>query len=393
MSRVSTATVPPPQEETAALAPAPAPPATAVVVKPAAARPRRWRRLRHAAWVLVPVSVLAALEVKARRSIPAPSRRDAAWTLSEEVAKEGPVGYFFIGSSRVACAVDAAAFEAAVAKGQKRRVRAVNCGAGFTLLVQHYLNLRNLYERYPDHLRGCVVFVEAPEGMPGAETWDGTWVHPEMPSQLVSVIAPRDFPGLWAAGMPVEEKTEVTCSYFLRGSVLFTYRQQLGQALWGRCEKAFLRAAGGPATSEEPSNRGAADLRAAGGVRNDPEGVENARRLAVRLAQDDMAHQAPGPDWDRTVVPDLVHLVHQAGGRVVFYKMPLHSVQAAPYWTALRKREVEQFRGKMAGWGTVFLTPDFSYSDEDFPDYWHLRQSRSPAFTRSLARAWLSAGR
>jgi hypothetical protein len=34
------------------------------------------------------------------------------------------------------------------------------------------------------------------------------------------------------------------------------------------------------------------------------------------------------------------------------------------------------------------LVPDMATSDDDFPDLWHLRQSRSAEFSRSLARVW-----
>ena len=128
---------------------------------------------------------------------------------------------------------------------------------------------------------------------------------------------------------------------------------------------------------------GAADLSSAGGVLTDLASVERARRLAVELASTTFKN-SPRPDWPATVLMDVNALVRRHGGRVVLFRMPLSSVQTRSTTTALLA-DIEAFRRQAVLADIDYLPIEFATTDEDFPDYWHLRNSRADEFSRRVA--------
>jgi hypothetical protein len=193
--------------------------------------------------------------------------------------------------------------------------------------------------------------------------------------------------------MTLEEKMRLSADVLTHNCALLAYRERIGRELMKAGDDWVLGHAA-PYFPPAPKKAGpVADLTTAGGIRNDADGVEAARELAVTIARQDLSCQVPVRDWEKRIVADLVRLVQKGGGTVAFFEMPLHSVQAAMFQTDIRRGDRAAFREQARAWGTPFLEPDFVSADEDFPDYWHLRQSRSAEFGTKLARAWLEASR
>jgi hypothetical protein len=342
-------------------------------------------------WLVIPVLVFAVLELTVRQWAAQNNWNASFWSYKERSQRaRPPVKYFFLGSSRVAAAVDEKAFEAELGWQLGHPVQALNLGAGYSCLAQDYLYLRNRLRKHPDDIRNGVVFVEAFGGMPEGGEWSGRWFQEGWPNLLTPLLRNRDLPGLWRTQMTLEEKMRLSADVLTHNCALLAYRERIGTGLmkagndWviGHTNRYF----------PPPAPRGpavVADLTNAGGIRNDADGVEAARALAVNLARQDMACQVPVSGWEKRIVADLIHLVRQGSGQVVFYEMPLHPVQAAMFQTDIRKADRAAFREQTRAWGTPFLAPDFVSGDEDFPDYWHLRQSRSAEFATKLAQSWM----
>jgi hypothetical protein len=352
------------------------------------ARAASWAR--RAQWLLIPLLVLAAAEWVARgyaRRHPPPSPWD---TLARRVKQDRPLDYIFVGSSRVGCAIDADQFAEEMGRRRGRPAQAVNFGLGYSQMPEHYLNLRNYFRRHPSQTRGCVVFIESAGAFPDPSEWQGPWHHPDRPEMLTPLLCVSDFRRLWNT-QPGPESGRVALAYLTRHVSLLNNRQRIGDALMNRVRGPM--AAGLARFTPAPAAVAAADLRTGGGVRNDEAGVALARRLAVEIAQNDLRCQASVGGWDGRVVADVVRLVHQQGGQVVFFNMPLHSVQAAAMsQTAVRRADHDRFLEQARAWGTPFIEPGIVTQDEDFPDYWHLRASRVAEYTQKIAEAWVRSG-
>lgn len=284
------------------------------------------------------------------------------------------LGLVFIGSSRAAAAIDAREMERAwEALGGGRRL-ALNLGRGHSTLVESYFGLRALAAARPDALTGVTVALEAPLGTPPRETWHDGWAHPDLPALLGSVIAPSDLPRFWReSSATVRAKWTVTAATFSHLPRI----AGVGKGVLDRILALRL-----------PRRSTAADLGRAGGVLAEDADVVRARRLAIEMARARGASEyRPGIDADDLVLRSVAELVRNSGGRLVLYAMPLSSVQRGEHLTGAGRREQAELAALAAAWQVPLLEPAMATNDEDFPDLWHLRQSRAREFTRHVAAA------
>jgi hypothetical protein len=369
-----------------------------------AGRARRalWLAFLAAQWVVVPL--LWAKFVRSRtRDWPSvaylPS--DAGiWNSWEKHLDAGPAPDFvFVGSSRVAAAIDPEAFTEVASEAAGRPLRAVNFGLGYSTMALHYLNLRNQVARRPDLLRHATVFIEAPGGLPADPSgWNDPWCHPDRPQFLPPLLRAEDLPSLWARAGSFEERVRATFEMAVRGVPLLHNRERVGHEFVGRGDAKVMSrlggllpggAAGFGAVAPPPAP--AADLTTRGGIRNDSAGVAAARAAAQSMARKELADLKPVAFADDCVLADLVRLVQKAGGKVVFFAMPLHSTQVEVFRTETRRRDREAFVRKAGAWGCEIIATDFPTADADFPDVWHMRRSLAPDFSRALALAWVGS--
>jgi len=369
--------------------------------RPRAAGPRG-RLRRWLPWLVIPALMFAALEMATRRAMLHQSAwydRQAAALRREPTA--GPrLGFIFIGNSRVREAIDVDAFNATVvaalekANGGSAAAPAlvINFGMGHSTLAEHYLGVRNLIEAAPQRFRGCVVFVDAPEGMPHQAFWDRDLYLQEQPQILLPVLRASDLGRLWQGNGGVEDKCALTVRWLLSGSAAISHRERMHEELTARAATSIAKRLGMTAEPAAPAGAPAA-LSGEGGIKSDQRAMRAARAYATRVSAQEIATEAPLGDWDRSIEHDLVELVTRAGGRVVFFAVPSHSVAAAPSHTPLREADRRHFAEVAARWGTPVLKTDFVTTDEDFPDVWHLRLVKAKPFSEALARAYLAAVR
>jgi hypothetical protein len=124
-------------------------------------------------------------------------------------------------------------------------------------------------------------------------------------------------------------------------------------------------------------------------IRPDPTALAAAREAARTLGEQMSRYEGPWRNWHGTIPEELVRLVQGAGGRVVFFEPPQSEELMRGYRTTLRQGNVALFASLAREWGACVVRPAFAYSDEDLPDFWHLRPERVEEYTRSVATAWL----
>lgn len=90
-------------------------------------------------------------------------------------------------------------------------------------------------------------------------------------------------------------------------------------------------------------------------------------------------------DLKDSFINKLHGFIKKHEGRLILFEVPLHSIQSEIYssrkatrnelafFNWLRKQEIE-----------LISVPEFDYTDEDFPDFWHLSKNRTDEFTRLL---------
>jgi len=297
---------------------------------------------------------------------------------------QNSIDFMFVGTSRVAAAIDEDVFKREMSSQLGRGVEAINFGRGYSTITQYYLGLRKIARQKPWVMQGCVVFMEAPGGLAFADTWADKWVWSEMPQYAAPYLTTNDLGRLWR-----ESETNIDEKIYLS---LATY-SELVQKLPGL--KLRVLAKGEQVSSGLLTKAGmlppsSSDLSGNGGTRTDAVGIAVARRAALQVAADGLKNQQPLRHWEKSIFKDIVELITTHGGRVVLFRSPLSPAQAEPYQTALRRSDQELFSHQAAAWGVPILTVPCPTEDSDFPDGWHLRRSKAPQYTQALASAYLN---
>jgi len=298
-------------------------------------------------------------------------------------ARKVPVTYIFIGSSRVTRSIVPTEFAQATGEDNSH-VSAINMGVGYSTPVEHYFGLRRIAAAMPDGLKGVTVFQEAPYGVPNLDTWRDNWFYHKDPYLLVNTIGLSDLRSFWARDSSnFDLKLTVTVGTLSEAIA----NQGNGRKLLASMKKFILQNRTWTKLKE-------ANLSASGGIRTDVAGIKNARRLAVSLVADDMKYERifPRQSLDETVLKSINDLVIAGGGRLILYRMPLSSVQGQVYTTAIGRENQKIVHDWLKAWAIPILSPNIKTNDDDFPDYWHLRESRCSEFTRRLARAYIELG-
>lgn len=339
---------------------------------------RTTRALRILAWLTLPVLLIAGAERLVRRTV---DRVPLWYPAAEVVSAKHRIDVVFIGSSRVAAAVYAPAFEQEAKAALGRKVRALNLGRGATHAPHHYFGLRNLLTSHPESFRGVDVLVEASSGWEVAVPWKDRWARGRQPALLLEVMEPVDLPRFWKSKADVEEKVHLSVREVAPPLSVIKRRERF---------REFLRlkvapwATGAFYGKQHPlritAHKLGKDLTGwgAGGTRR----LKPARKKRGRAGKE--ASRGPNrlPPWKGSVQEDILRLVESHGGRLVYFRMPVSSRHQPNEETFQR---FEQWTQKA---GVRTLAPAFEYEDRDFPDRSHLDGKRAPEFAQALARVW-----
>jgi hypothetical protein len=329
------------------------------------------------------------VELITRREL---SKRAPWYDRQVAVLKQSParkLDFIFVGSSRVQAAVNAETFAATAAPHLGRTPTAANFGRGSSTLMQHYWGVRSLIAAAPQRFAGSVVFVEAVEGIPvHSFPYETPYVNGQ-PQLIIPVLQSSDLGAFWQTQTPTQTKAVMTAQWFLRGSQALTHRQWVGESLVKLGSDAFVKL-GRRLNYVQTPQAAAPAMSEGGGIKLDPEAMRAAADFAQSYTAAEFKNQQPLRDWDETVIHALVQTVQQAGGRVIFFNVPMHSLMAAPSQTPTRIADRQHFAAVAAQWQTPLLTADFHPTDSDFPDVWHLSLAKAKPYTQALAKAYLA---
>jgi hypothetical protein len=336
---------------------------------------------RFWSWLLVPAATLGLAEAGVRRSV---DRVPTWYRAGARIGAREPLRALFVGSSRVQSAITSRAFDDVLAARGRGGGRSLNFGRGGTTPAEHYLGLRLVLEGNPHHLRGVVVFIEAPGGLSGQTFWDvHPWAFEDHPGLLVELIRFGDLPRFLASrGLGRTTRAHVFCRTLLRPIALVHRRERLRER-WG-LEGATPRPPSEPVLGADLAGPGPASS-----VRIDPASFAAPRRLADELSAGWLRDQVPYRPWAGSVQEDTVRLVRAHGGQVVFFDVPQGETLARVNRTPMRLADAAAFAAQVRRWGACLVRPAFPTTEDDFPDVWHLRPESSPAYSAALARAWL----
>jgi hypothetical protein len=325
---------------------------------------------------------------------PAEKNRDIWYgPVIDYIQQGGRFSYLFVGTSRTRAAIRPDVFDTVMTRTLGSPTLSINLGMGWCRMSEHYFGLRRLLEVQPGILRGVVVFLEAPSALPEYSIWKSDWIVTDRTDLLTPYIHKSDLWKLWReATTPTDMKFVITANLV---APFMEYLPRVRQYALPALD-SLLQGFFSPLTSlaqAETEVAGSSDLTTEGGIRADAKGVETARELATRMARDETVNQDPWNDFDKTIVAEILKMVKNAGGYVVFLDMPLSDIQQAPYDTPLRQRERADFTTTLKAWNCIMLHPQLQYDSTDFPDLWHLRKTRAPEFTFAVANSFIEAAK
>lgn len=312
-------------------------------------------------------------------------RKDqASWFLALPAAGRGDtLDVLFLGSSRVAASVDPTTFDSVATVAARRPVRSFNLGMGFSTFHELYFGLRHLAQR--GDLKGRMVMIEAPGGMPRHERWDDPWYSGDTRTMLSRYMASKDVVDMWKhADMSVPDKIFVSIDVlgglqnnFWRLRIIALDRVR------GLLQKfgSLFR----PRTEEVAAAPAAELVFSRGGIRLDPSRIEAVRKAALEFAAKEYASPRPWTSWDSTVFRDIVDLVRANGGEIGLFEMPLCTHLTKPFHSVPRVTGAREFLDFRERHHIGFTAVDTTYPDASFPDLWHMGIPAALDFTHRLA--------
>ncbi|MGE5340928.1 MAG: hypothetical protein ACM3SY_05535 [Candidatus Omnitrophota bacterium] len=341
-------------------------------------------------WVVIPFLLLAVANYGVRHLVPT----GPAWYEQAEInARNQPdhmPDVIFIGSSRVAAAINNEAFDRRMSQLTGRKIVSLNFGQGYSTIQEHYLGMRNLLKRYSKPYKPFTVLIEAPGEMVNIKyykRWTDDWINNGETQLLVPLLHVSDFLFfLKSSTDKSNDKTYVAFKYLTKSIDLIRYRERT-KAKIDRTFKNLLEPPAPKNIAPQP------DLTQRGGIKTDPKALEMIRASAVTFANEMLSEQRDFQNWDQTVLADLIRLIESYNGTVVFYTMPASSVYSRVFNTNLHQKNKATFKKQLKKWNIPLLYPEFSYTDEDFPDLWHMKLSRSFEFSEKLADAYFNVKR
>lgn len=332
-------------------------------------------------WVVIPLMIWLVAEVVVGKLFAHNTRWYEA--ASSELSSGPAAQALFVGSSRVAAAVDASAADQAGCEFLNHPFHTINVGIGDSNIATHYLGMRDLLDKHPDKLRDVTIFVEAAGGLPDDRSWKDPWQESSI-GMFLPYLRLSDFSSVWGSQDSFENKTQVTLRYALKWSNILRRKDKFQQYTFMLNDVKI-------APRLAPHAEGAAaDMSSEGGIRTDAEAIREVRKKAESFYDRTVANPpAPVDDWDHRVVGDFVRMVHAHGGHVVFFRTPLSSVFKRYFQIPSIQHSAETFDAQAKRWGCPILTVDLPTTDADFPDLWHMRRSLAEEYTRRLMRTWV----
>jgi hypothetical protein len=343
-----------------------------------------------AQWLLIPAVLLLGLEFKFKSWV---VKRETGYIEAAARPPAQPVNAVFIGVSRTEAAIDTDAFDTRVRDISGHEFHSMNLGHPSRTLAVHYYGLKKLFGKYPNLFKGCTVLLEAPFGLPESRKWTDNWSDPGYEKLLVPLLTKADYNRMLESSvLTSDDRMNYRSLWYEQKSSLIYYRKLIRKQLVTKYDHQFLRLFRKIHSVSNPANGRKLDIKSDGSIRIDEDAAAVGLEKAKSWLKGDGKMPQPVGDWHTTILNDLNSLVEANGGRLVFFQMPMNSVFALGYNNPIKDQDRQTFNDAMKSWKSQILTAkDFTYTDEDFPDTWHLSKQRSSEFSSRLADSYLSA--
>jgi hypothetical protein len=294
--------------------------------------------------------------------------------------KSHPIDYLFIGSSRTAVSLIPEVFKNNTSK------EVINAGRGYSTSMIHYKALAYVLKCNKDALKNCNVLIEAPGGI--CFTDDGSvWFQDENPHLIVPYINRKDMlEYIFRNKSSITDKVDLTLLYsFASWRDCFYLRERMQIRFDYHLNKMDEKIIIGGHRNNTATNK----IAAKGGTKNDSATVKMARQLAVVLANKEISEQKilTQADLGKSMINKICTLITRNGGQVYLLNMPLASVQSNIYATEVARKNKQLFDQWLLAKNIPIINISFEYTDQDFPDYWHLSESRAEEFSKSVLDA------
>jgi hypothetical protein len=275
--------------------------------------------------------------------------------------------YLFIGSSKTISSIDVSEIERL-----NDTVVAINAGKGYSYFAFHYWALKRTLEKNPQILMNSKVIVELNGGINFTENFEKVKFtlndnQPYMYIPHLNFGLLKDFIKYsdCRPSLKIKLMALYSCSLLRAAPFLFENLQRIGNQY-----------------------KYTEDLAEGGGLKTDQESITMIRNMAIEGAKTNMEQQKfqnplTEEDMNNSIMSKLKDLVINNGGQLIFLDMPQHSSQKAMYTTGLNLKNKEVFSLWAQKNGIKYLnTDDFSYNDDDFPDYFHINRNRMAEYTQ-----------
>ncbi len=288
------------------------------------------------------------------------------------------VDLLFIGSSRVPATINTQKIKEL--SGGKV---VVNAGRGYMTPGIHYQALKSKLEKYPDYLKDAIVVIEYSgcDIYPSSFNEDKLKVYEEsgntdkpMPHLLLPYLNNKSFLSfLRDSHNSFRVKSKMTFLYLF---AIVRANQYINEK-YNNFNKPLFESTQQLLVSE-------------GGIKNghNASATKKAKKYAQldknEIIESDVLTDAT---INNSSFAKLCEIISNNGGKIMVYDMPLHNLQKDIYNSKKAIENKKVFNNWLVNNNIPILyTPGFKYTDNDFPDTWHLAINRRDEFTSKLFR-------
>ena len=283
----------------------------------------------------------------------------------------------FIGSSRVGALIMPEIMNSRLSKSN---IYCINAGRGMSTGMIHYLALQHLEKK--SLLESTAVFIEAPGGLCSYyDDINGYWVDDRNIHLIIPYLNNKTLRKFWKySDNKISVKTAVTADYYLYSYRILSYTKEL------LTKNSFIDLVK-KVLKKYKNNNENNELSERGGIKTDSLSIIRARSLAAENANLEIKNQQliKLTDWNKSILKDIHTLLKRNHAELVLFPMPLSSVQSQIYSTPTARENILTFSKFLADNEIKYLDLDISdYTDDDFPDFWHISEQKAEEFTNQL---------
>ena len=289
------------------------------------------------------------------------------------------VDYLFIGSSRVIATISPAVF-----MQEDNGKIAIVAGRGFSTAGTHYLSLKHRLSKYPDYLKDAYVFIEYPGvgNVPSASYFDNK------KSSVVYKTFTEGVPDMIMAHLTLADMNMALLKDFLKDddNPLSAKMDMIGLFFSATYRNSALVKEKIVKLDAPLFQKETVKLADEGGIRTDQIDFVIQQALdtiAPSILEKELEELLTVENLNRSAFASLIELITQNGGEVFLYHVPVHSLGPITDERTLNGMKIlEQWVESKSI--TVIENDKFVYSNDDFPDIWHLNIDRRDEFSYLL---------